>query len=58
MKRVSVTLTSRFQVAKQLEGTQKFISYIPKSDVEVTVNQFSGDIRIRKKKYRIFSNRN
>ena len=40
-------LTSHYQDAKQLGGTQKFHSYIPRSD-EVAVKRFSNDIRMRK----------
>jgi len=48
-------LSSRFQDAKQLEGTQKFHSYIPKSDSEVAVKRFSSDIRMEKPEIRIVS---
>ena len=46
-------LILHFQDAKQLEGSQKFHSYIPRSDVEVAVNWFSNGIRMGKEELSI-----
>ena len=42
--------TLHFQDAKKLEGTQKFHSYIPRSDDEAAVKWFLNGIRMGKEK--------